>query len=111
MNLFVSYTRRDGAVSYPMLSDLNDYLSNLCTPFIHAVEQQNLKNQQIGVVKALLKSHAILLIESPEVNNSKWVRFELMLSRLLLLPIIKLSPEDLNKIEHNKSFHWISQTA
>lgn len=98
MNLFVSYTRRDGAVSYQMLFCLNIYLSEVCKPFIHAIEQHQLKNQQIEVIKALLKSHAILLIESPEVKNSKWVKIELFISRLLLLPIIRLTPQDIEKI-------------
>lgn len=103
MNLFVSYTRRDGTVSYSMLVQLNEYLSELCSPFIHAVEEHKFKNQQFEVIKALFKSHAILLIESPQVQKSKWVRIELFISRLLMLPIIRLSPQDIENIRHNKT--------
>jgi hypothetical protein len=105
MNLFVSYTRRDGAVNYPMLVQLNEYLSELCSPFIHAVEEHKFKNQQLAVIKALFKSHAILLIESPQVKKSKWVKIELFISHLLMLPIIRLSPQDIKKISHNKTLN------
>jgi hypothetical protein len=107
MNLFVSYTRRNGDVNYQMLFLLNIYLSELCNPFIHAVEEHKLKNQQVAVIKALLKSHAILLIESPEIKKSKWVKIELFISRLLFLPIIRLTPQDIEKISSASRAHLL----
>jgi hypothetical protein len=105
VNLFVSYTRRDGTITNNMLIQLNNYLGSVCTPFIHAVEESKLKNQQIAVIKALIKSHAILLVESPEIMKSKWVKLELFIARLLLLPIIRLNHQDINEIMHNESLN------
>lgn len=96
MNLFVSYTRRDGTVDNILLQKLHTYLNSICNPFIHAIEEPKLKRQQLAVFKALFSSHAILLILSPDVLNSPWVRLELFIGKLLLLPVLKLTVADIS---------------
>jgi len=98
MNLFVSYTRRDGLVTNNLLQGLHVYLCSICTPFIHAIEEPKLVWQQSSVICALLCSHAILLIESPGIKQSPWVRLELFIARILLLPIIRLDVSDLAEL-------------
>ena len=100
MNLFVSYTRRDGLVTNNLLQELNIYLCSICIPFIHAVEEPKIVWQQFAVICALIRSHAILLIESPDVKHSPWVQFELLIGRLLLLPVIRLDASDLTELKH-----------
>jgi hypothetical protein len=91
LNIFVSYTRRDGLVSKDFLQKLFGKLSNFSTPFIHALEPQELPFQEIRVLKALMKSHLVILIESPLIYRSPWVNLEILLSRLKLIPVIKIS--------------------
>jgi hypothetical protein len=95
MNVFVSYTLRDGMVTNTLLQRLHTYLSGVCSPFIHAVEEQRLGRQQLGVLRALLRSDVILLVVSPAVQRSHWVRVEMWLGRLLLRPVIRLNASDL----------------
>ena len=104
MNLFVSYTRRDGFVTNNLLQELNIYLCSICIPFIHAVEEPKITWQQLAIIFALVRSHAILLIESPGTKRSPWVRFELFFGRLLLLPVIRLNTLDLEELRHNNFF-------
>lgn len=95
MNVFVSYTRRDGTVTTPLLERFHAHLCGVCNPFVHAVVERNLKYQQPAVLWALLKCHLIILIESPEVQVSPWVRLELAIGRILQRPIIRLHVSDL----------------
>ncbi|MDD2776945.1 MAG: hypothetical protein PHU06_13395 [Gallionella sp.] len=90
MNVFVSYTRRDGLVTVDLLTVVHARLSKVCTPFIHALEESNLKHQQLAVIRAIFRSHLIVLIVSPAIKQSPWVRLELFLAKLLLRPIISI---------------------
>lgn len=82
-------------VTRPMLQMLDRYLQDICTPFIHGLYESTSRWQQFTVLRALLRSHAILLIESPSVRASGWVRLELWIGRLLLRPIVRLRASDL----------------
>jgi hypothetical protein len=111
MKLFVSYTRRDGFVTTNMLKELYLYLCSMCIPFIHAVEESNIVWQQFTVISALIRSHAILLIESPEVKRSPWVCLELLLGKLLLIPIIRINSLELYELKHNNLFQQTSKNV
>jgi hypothetical protein len=91
INLFVSYTRRDGEVTDELLERLHAHLAGVCNPFIHAIEERKVVLRQGGVLSALLCSHVLLLLESPETRRSPWVRLELGLSRLRLIPVIRIN--------------------
>lgn len=88
--VFVSYTRRDGLLSDSLLESIEVWLSGVCQPYIHRTTKSARRLEQLMVVKALLKSHVLLVIESPGVYDSPWVRFELNLARLKLMPVIKV---------------------
>jgi hypothetical protein len=100
MNLFVSYTRRDGIVTRQLLVRLHAHLTAMCNPFVHAVEADHLSHQQFGVLRALLRSHAVLLVESPAVRQSPWVRLELAIARLMMLPVLTLDARELVAAAH-----------
>ena len=90
-NVFVSYTRRDDAVTHELLERVHARLVGVCNPFIHAIEESRLASQQGSVLRALLRSHVLLLLESPAVRRSPWVRLEPWLSRLRLIPVIRIN--------------------
>lgn len=110
MKIFVSYTCRDGLVTERILRDLHKYLSGVCNPFIHIIEQPKLHWQQFSVVLALLFSDMILFINSPQANQSKWVRFELSLGRFLRHPIIQLDIHDITPSSHTEINSNIANT-
>lgn len=90
MRIFVSYTLRDGQVTADLLAGLHRHLAVVCSPFIHAIEAPRLRHQQLAVLWALVRSRAVVLLVSPSVHQSPWVRLELALGRLLRRPIICL---------------------
>ena len=88
--IFVSYSRRDGVVTKSLLARLSRSLSAVCQPFVHALDETSPCFPQIRVVGKLLGAHALLLIDSPNVRDSPWVRFELLVARLKMMPILSI---------------------
>ena len=95
--VFISYTKRDGAVTNPLLQRLYDNLNEISSPFIDALRPQSHRFQQLAVIKALLCSHFLLVVESPSVYSSPWVRLELILAKLRLLPVLRISVEKIRE--------------
>lgn len=95
--LFISYTRRDGYVTAEKLQELKNNLEKLgfFNIFIHALEPKQQKHEQYYVIKSLIKSDLIFLIQSPEVYKSKWVWIEIILGKIFLKKIIKINPFNL----------------
>lgn len=90
MNVFVSYSRRDGLVNTILLNHLQSHLINFCKPFIHALEEPKIKYQQLSVINALVKCHIIVLLVSPASKQSSWVKLEIIIGRILLKPVITI---------------------
>lgn len=114
MKLFISYSRRDGLVTTELLKSLENYLQEICTPFIHCLHASSTRWQQAIVLHELLRSHAILLIESPATRNSEWVQLELFIARLLRRPLLHIQATELIAInEANKdiTLHLTPHTA
>lgn len=95
MKLFVSYSRRDGVVTTDTLRILEEHLRDVCMPFIHCLQDTGSRWEQLRVIRALLFSHAVLLVESPAANTSGWVRLELLLAKLLGRPLMRIQATDI----------------
>jgi ABC-type arginine transport system ATPase subunit len=95
MKFFVSYSRRDGVVTEQMLRLLQLHLRDLGTPFIHCLQSSNGRWEQLKVMRALIASNVVLLIDSPAARTSPWVKLELLVARLFLRPILRLDAVDL----------------
>lgn len=95
MRIFVSYSRRDGLVTTKLLRNLDLHLQGVCSPFIHCLHANESRWQQTLVIHALLKSDAVLLVESPAASTSGWVRLELFLAKLLCRPLLRLKASDI----------------
>lgn len=93
--VFVSYTMRDGLVSEEFLHQLHSQMREVCEPFIHAIVTHHLKYPQLSVLRALFRSRLVILLESPMVYSSPWVRLELFLSHLKALPVVRLPVADI----------------
>lgn len=91
--VFVAYTTRDGLVTHSLLDRVNRNLKEVCLPFIHAAMPNYSEVNQFKVMKELLSSHAFILIDSPSIQKSPWVRLELFLARVMLMPVIRVNVE------------------
>lgn len=99
MNLFVSYSRRDGLVTTELLRRLECHLQGVCIPFIHCIHERGGRWEQLRVIRALMNSHAVLLVESPAASTSRWVRLELVLAKILCRPLLRLDVRDLRVLQ------------
>ena len=90
MTVFVSYTQRDGQVTNQLLVALRAHLATGSKPFVHLLEMPTLHWQQLSVCLAVLRAEVVILIVSPAIGESRWVRFELWLARMLGLPVVPL---------------------
>ncbi len=89
--VFVSYTTRDGCISRFQLKRLRENLSEVCNPYIHALDCTDSETSgQLSVFKKLLTSHLLIIVETPGVYESPWVKLELFLSKLKMTPVIRL---------------------
>ena len=105
IHIFVSYTRRDGKVRENLLRRLHDHLAEVGVPFVHMVAESRHCHQQFAVIRALMRAHLLILIESPCVYRSPWVKFELLLSSLRFTPLIRLRIEDLENFLLREANH------
>lgn len=106
MRLFVSYSRRDGVVTTELLRSLEMYLRGFCKPFIHCLAERGSEWEQIHVISSLVTSHAILIVKSPAISSSEWVRLEIRIATLLRIPVLELDWHDLvilHEAEHSRT--------
>lgn len=99
MRLFVSYSRRDGIVTTDTLRKLENQIKKECSPFIHCLQDSGSRWEQVRVIRALMQSDAILLIDSPAASTSGWVKLELIIGKILNLPIKKIKAKDIEKFK------------
>lgn len=93
--IFVSYSRRDGVLTIPMLESLERYLSGLGSPFVHALDTSRPRWPQMYVIYRLIRSSAIVLVLTPRVFQSPWVRLGLLIGKMLFLPVIYVKASQL----------------
>lgn len=94
MRIFVSYSRRDGEVTDQSLRLIEQYLNGIAVPFVHCLQPKH-RCEQVAVLIALVRSHMVLLVDSPAARASPWVRLELAIARILLRPVLRLDAADL----------------
>ena len=96
--VFVSYTTRDQTVSEALLVFVEAWLAGVSRPFVHQPTRRKDRFEQTRVIRALLRSHILIVLESPSVDQSPWVRLELLIGRLKMMPIVRLRVEDVRKV-------------
>ncbi len=100
---FVSYTTRDGCISRFQLERLRENLSEVCDPYIHALDcADGEKSGQLSIFKKLLTAHLLIIVETPGVYESPWVKLELLLCKLKITPVIRLEPALINGLNKKK---------
>lgn len=97
MNVFVSYTRRDGAITTDLLRRFAADLSERCSPYVHALEESRARFQQLRVLLALVRAKQVIHITSPLSLSSPWVRLELRVAWVLRKPVAVIDASDLSQ--------------
>mgnify|MGYP006267047417 CR=1 FL=1 len=94
MKIFVSYTLRDGAIDRRLLTKIKRHFEDFGEVFVDLLDNHD-PDQQQRVMLELERCDCILLLETPRIHLSKWVRMELARGIERKIPIISESP---NKI-------------
>lgn len=88
------------------LTKLEEKISKIATAYVDIIHNSSVV-PQIHVIRQLIKASHILLILTPKVYDSPWVKFELILAKLLNKKIIKVSYDDLIATDDVASFFCI----
>lgn len=89
-HIFISYTSRNCAVDDATLKKAKELFSAYSEVFVDRLSDKTWWHPQLVIIARLLRSHLIVVIESRSVYRSPWVRFELLLAKLTLTPVIYL---------------------
>lgn len=89
MRIFVSYTFRDNLINKVMLEELSNLLNDFGSPFIDILNN-NSTNKQKRIEYEILMCDIFLLLITPSINNSNWVKIEKDLARKYKKNILEL---------------------
>lgn len=92
--IFISYTVRDGKINKGFLSKLENKISPISNVYIDLIHN-NSKDKQKRVMSELKSSDMIFLIKTEEINESKWVKKEILLANKEGIPIYEFEFEDI----------------
>lgn len=101
MRLFVSYTLKDGYLDTSLLLKVKELYKNCDSCYIDIIDNDSVDKQR-RVEQELISADTLLLIETPMVMQSKWVRYELDVAKIRNIVIIK---SDINKIKREICKH------
>ena len=94
MNIFVSYTLRDGLLNPGLLSGLEYLLSEVGTPYIDILHNNSPRPQE-HVMAMLNEASVFCACVTPGFHQSEWVRLECAMARKLNLPVVMLDGRSL----------------
>lgn len=95
--VFISYTSRDACVSDEALIAASSLFSDRSTVFVDRLSNKSKLHPQLVIILEVIRSHLLVIIESQSVYHSPWVRFEIILAKLTLTPVIRIPIKSLVK--------------
>jgi hypothetical protein len=101
MRIFVSYTLKDGYLDKSILLQVKKLYQNSTSCYIDIIDNDS-RDKQSRVEQELQIADALLLIETPLVMESKWVRYELEVAKNRNILIIK---SDIDNIKNEICKH------
>lgn len=75
MNVFISYTLRDGLITRAILKRINDKLCGKCNLFIDLLHNKS-ANPQAEIFLKVASSNVVMQINTPAIRESEWVTLE-----------------------------------
>lgn len=107
-NVFVSYTTRDGCISARSLQKLQKTLGRVGEVYIDLLSNPNCTNPQSHVIRSLLLADQVLLVKSPCVFDSPWVRLELRIANALGKALMTIPHAALEFSDHTSTLSSIA---
>lgn len=95
LRIFISYTSRDKGVSDDTLAKARSLFSDFSHVYVDRFACKSKWHPQLVILSKVFFSHLVVVIDSRSVYYSPWVLLELLVAKLTLTPIIRLSIESL----------------
>ena len=98
MLVFCSYTLRDGLVTIEKLRKLKELISKSADCYIDILDNDSIDKQE-RVVEELSKAQLVLVLMSPDLNKSAWVKEEYRIANEKNIPILEININHINDIQ------------
>ncbi len=93
MNIFISYTLRDKAMTVDYLKSISEVVSVYGKPFVDIIHN-DAKDKQKFVIEQLDNSDLVVLLNTDSISQSKWVKLEIERASKNNTPIINIPLND-----------------
>lgn len=100
MKMFVSYTIRDGYITESLLKKIQELLSSFGETYIDLLNNSYMKGQD-KVINELHSSDLMILLNTYKAKESEWVKFEIEYANQNQIPIVELTPYEIENINVN----------
>ncbi|WP_418551573.1 toll/interleukin-1 receptor domain-containing protein [Prevotella sp.] len=97
MNIFISYTIKDKEISLNSLNFISKKLKHIGNVYIDIINNNSL-NKQERVFYELDNSDVVILLVSPNVYKSRWVKMELERAKEKSIPIIPFTLKEIKTL-------------
>ena len=98
MLVFCSYTLRDGLVTIEKLRKLKELISKSADCYIDILDNDSIDKQE-RVVEELSKAQIVLVLMSPDLKKSAWVKEESRIANEKKIPIVEININHINDIQ------------
>lgn len=98
MLVFCSYTLRDGLVTIEKLRKLKELISKSADCYIDILDNDSIDKQE-RVVEELSKAQLVLVLMSPDLKKSAWVKEEYRIANEKKIPIVEININHINDIQ------------
>lgn len=98
MLVFCSYTLRDGLVTIEKLKSLKELISKSAVCYVDILDNDSIDKQE-RVVEELGKAQLLLVLKSPNLKKSAWVKEEYRIANEKKIPIVEINIEQINEIQ------------
>lgn len=98
MLVFCSYTLRDGLVTIEKLKKLKELISQSATCYVDILDNDSIDKQE-RVVEELSKAQLLLVLKSPDLKKSAWVKEEYRIANDKKIPVVEINIDQINEIQ------------
>ena len=98
MLVFCSYTLRDGLVTIEKLRKLKELISKYADCYIDILDNDSIDKQE-RVVEELNKAQLVLVLMSPDLKKSVWVKEEYRIANEKKIPIVEININHINDLQ------------
>lgn len=104
MLVFCSYTLRDGLVTIEKLRKLKELISQSAACYVDILDNNSIDKQK-RVVEELSKAQLVLVLMSPDLKKSAWVKEEYRIANEKKIPIVEININHINGIQEILSYY------